>query len=210
MAHSGSSSSSGKRALSTPTESEHKWDGFDLFPATAPVAPTGAISIFAHSAGSFSSSSSSSSTVRKGAQPDIPENIAPFLANIPDINSLTTNAPADMITRSKLKGIITGDISSTMPGTMRPKTWLTENMISRNPRVFTSMIMAHHAPTIGTNQSDKLMGITQGGNGGSSDVIARRIMADAGLRDKYVWKMEDFSRRAQEHMDAVDARYGHR
>jgi len=210
-AHSGSPASGGaKRSLATPTESLHKWDGFDLFPANAPNASSpslsGAISIFAHNAGVVSSSSSSSS--RRTAQPDIPETIAPFLANIPDIGTLTTNAPSDMITRSKLKGIITGDIPSTMPGTMRPKTWLTENMISRNPRVFTSMIMAHHAPTIGTNQSDRLMGITQGGNGGSSAVIARRVMADPNLRDKYVWDMENFSRRAQEHMDSIDARYG--
>ena len=201
-AHSGTPSGGAKRSLATPTESLHKWDGFDLFPSSAPNASSpsmsGAISIFAHNAGVVSSSSSSS---RRTAQPDIPETIAPFLANIPDIGTLTTNAPSDMITRSKLKGIITGDIPSTMPGTMRPKTWLTENMISRNPRVFTSMIMAHHAPTIGTNQSDKLMGISQGGYGGSSAVIARRVMADPTLRDKYVWDTARFERRAKEFSD---------
>jgi hypothetical protein len=67
--------------------------------------------------------------------------------------------------------------------------------------MFTSMIMAHHASTVGTNQSDRVLGIKDGGNSGVSQKIADKIRSSPHLMETYCWEQKDFHTRADKHFD---------
>jgi len=187
--HSADSRSTAKRSL----RDAYDYEGFQLFPQKAgdvasQQSASPEILIFAHSA-----SSPAVDPKRRRVLPGSPIDEAPpggFLSK------LTKNSSDEDVMRANLSAIITGE---RFIGKVS-RDFLTENLFSKNPKVFTQAAFGFLKDPIIDNQHAGLTGFKDHTTDSVMDRVRSRIRA-RGLEDKYFVSTEEFDSRSNQYFN---------